>query len=176
MRLRAVTRTPRCSIARKKKLPRKTSALSCGGILNVTAVPRRDHPSPQPLRHSELTSCLLLALGLQPFLLDFGARSSSKPRATRSECRSDVATITAILQRCDIDSDRIADLDHVVAVAGAIHVVGAVTCEFDVALALLVLDAQDELHVRVDGDELLDDAGNGLGVGEVELNRRMMRG
>src|SRR6185503_13170047 len=125
-------------------------------------------------RSSAWTS--LLPFGFQPLLLELGTRSHPEPRPTRRQRSRDVSAVATVLERRDIDRDGVTHLDHVVAVAGAIHVVRAVSFELDVALPLRILHVEDELHVRVDGDELLDDPGDGLAVGEIELNRRMMRG
>src|SRR5688572_6406580 len=154
-----------------------------GSTLNVGAARSCARPAAtRPTMATETTIArvtglrLLLAFGLEAFLFELGARPRAKPRPARRQRGRDVSTVAAVLERRDVDRDRVTDLDHVVAVAGAIHVVGAVTLELDVALTLCILDVQHELHVRIDGDELLDDTGDSLAVGEIELDGRMMRG
>jgi hypothetical protein len=88
------------------------------------------------------------------------ARDGAESDALCGDRRGDVATFGAVPERRDVHGNHVAHLDHLVAVAGSIHVVRAVALELDVSLALGIGHLEDQPHVRVDSLELLDDTGD----------------
>src|SRR5262245_56587253 len=133
-----------------------------------SAMPHATTTADRRFIRPSLSLCSLALPGL------LGAGERAKPDTTGRYRGRDIPPAAAIPERGDVHRDGVSHLDHVVAVARAVHVVRAMTLEHDVALALVVLHMEHELHVRVDGAEFLDDTGDGLAPGEVELDGRMV--
>src|SRR5262245_62165929 len=88
---------------------------------------------------------LLLSLGLQPLLFQLRPRSRAESHAARGKCRGHISAVAAVLERRHVDRDRVADFDQVVSVPRAIHVVGAMSFERDIAFTLGIFHVEHEL-------------------------------
>src|SRR5690606_29156317 len=82
----------------------------------------------------------------------------------------DVSALAAVTHGRGGHGDRIAHLHHALAVTIAVHVVGTVTLEPHGTGALVVLQLDDQAHVRVDRGEVLHQTGVGHRPVEVELH------
>src|SRR5690606_34660816 len=153
-----------------------------GGPADTSASSPAGDPQPAAVRTAAVTKIIAVLMGVStgdayasaPFRFallrgELGPRPGAEADAVGRHGGRDVAPVGTVPERRHVHGDRVTDLDHVVAVARAIHVVGAVALELDVAFPFRVLHAQHELHVGVDRLEGLDDTGDRHGFREVEL-------